>query len=68
MSPARKKIISGGLRQFITWAPETPPARNVTSPGGPTAALKILMADNGIQKIFDKALAAATNKGGELSK
>ena len=33
---------------------------NVTSPGGTTAAaLKVLMADDGIQQVFDKALAAA---------
>ena len=34
---------------------------NVTSPGGTTAeALKVLMAPEGIQPVFDKALAAAS--------
>ena len=42
---------------------------NVTSPGGTTAeALKVLMADDGIQPVFDKALAAATRRSKELAK
>ena len=41
---------------------------NVTSPGGTTAeALKVLMADDGIQPVFDKALAAATRRSKELA-
>lgn len=41
---------------------------NVTSPGGTTAeALKILMAEDGIQKVFDKALAAASRRSKELA-
>jgi pyrroline-5-carboxylate reductase len=42
--------------------------QNVTSPGGTTAeALKILMADDGIQKIFTRALDAATRRSRALS-
>lgn len=43
---------------------------NVTSPGGTTAAaLSVLMNDqNGIQKLFDHALAAAAHRAEELSK
>jgi pyrroline-5-carboxylate reductase len=41
---------------------------NVTSPGGTTAAaLKVLMADDGIQQVFDKALAAAAHRSQELA-
>jgi len=41
---------------------------NVTSPGGTTAeALKILMAADGIQPVFDKALAAASRRSRELA-
>ncbi len=42
---------------------------NVTSPGGTTAAaLEVLMAPNGVQPLFDKALAAAAKRAEELSK
>jgi pyrroline-5-carboxylate reductase len=41
--------------------------QNVTSPGGTTAAaLAVLMAQDGIQPIFDKALAAARDRAQEL--
>ncbi len=41
---------------------------NVTSPGGTTAeALKVLMAVDGIQPVFDKALAAASRRSKELA-
>lgn len=41
---------------------------NVTSPGGTTAeALKVLMATDGIQPVFDKALAAASRRSRELA-
>ena len=41
---------------------------NVTSPGGTTAAaLQVLMANNGIQPVFDKALAAASHRSKELA-
>jgi pyrroline-5-carboxylate reductase len=41
---------------------------NVTSPGGTTAeALKVLMAADGLQPVFDKALAAAARRSKELA-
>jgi pyrroline-5-carboxylate reductase len=41
--------------------------KNVTSPGGTTAAaLSVLMADDGIQPIFDRAIAAARKRAEEL--
>ncbi|WP_421996526.1 pyrroline-5-carboxylate reductase [Reyranella sp.] len=41
---------------------------NVTSPGGTTAeALKVLMASDGIQPVFDRALAAASRRSKELA-
>ena len=41
--------------------------RNVTSEGGTTAAaLSVLMADNGLQPLFDQALRAAERRGAEL--
>jgi pyrroline-5-carboxylate reductase len=42
--------------------------KNVTSPGGTTLeALKVLMADGGIQPLFDRAIAAATARSRELA-
>ncbi|HLT01851.1 MAG TPA: pyrroline-5-carboxylate reductase [Geminicoccaceae bacterium] len=42
--------------------------QNVTSPGGTTeAALAVLMADDGIQPLFDRAIAAATRRSHELA-
>ena len=42
--------------------------QNVTSPGGTTAAaLSVLMADDGMQLIFDKAIAAARKRAEELA-
>ena len=41
---------------------------NVTSPGGTTLeALKVLMAPDGIQPLFDRAIAAATRRSKELA-
>ena len=42
--------------------------RNVTSPGGTTAeALKVLMADDALQPLMPKAIAAATKRSRELA-
>ncbi|WP_086994203.1 pyrroline-5-carboxylate reductase [Rhizobium sullae] len=42
--------------------------QNVTSPGGTTAAaLSVLMAEEGMQPLFDKALAAARKRAEELA-
>lgn len=43
--------------------------QNVTSPGGTTAAaLSVLMAEDGMQPLFDKAIEAARKRAEELSK
>ena len=66
---ARQTVI--GSANLAKAEPQTEAAtlrQNVTSPGGTTeAALKVLMADDGIQKLFDKALTAARDRGIELS-
>jgi pyrroline-5-carboxylate reductase len=42
--------------------------QNVTSPGGTTAAaLSVLMAEDGMQPLFDKAIAAARKRAEELA-
>jgi len=42
--------------------------KNVTSPGGTTqAALDVLMADDGLQQVMTRAVAAATRRGRELA-
>ncbi|MEM7044401.1 MAG: pyrroline-5-carboxylate reductase [Pseudomonadota bacterium] len=42
--------------------------KNVTSPGGTTqAALGVLMAEDGVQPLFDRAIRAATERSGELA-
>jgi pyrroline-5-carboxylate reductase len=58
---------SGELIRESTEAVETL-RQNVTSPGGTTLeALKVLMAADGIQPIFSRALAAAARRSRELS-
>ncbi|HUA53270.1 MAG TPA: pyrroline-5-carboxylate reductase [Candidatus Sulfotelmatobacter sp.] len=59
---------SGELIRQSTEAVETL-RQNVTSPGGTTLeALKILMADDGLQPIVTRALQAATRRSRDLSK
>lgn len=42
--------------------------KNVTSPGGTTAAaLEVLMGENGLQRIMDDAVSAAARRAGELA-
>ena len=68
MQLARATVVGSGelLRQSAE--PASQLRVNVTSPGGTTAAaLKVLMADDGVQQIFDKALAAASHRSRELA-
>jgi len=68
MQLARATVAGSGelLRQSTD--PASQLRINVTSPGGTTAeALKILMAPDGIQTVFDKALAAASRRSKELA-
>jgi pyrroline-5-carboxylate reductase len=42
--------------------------QNVTSPGGTTAAaLEVLMAEDGLQRLIDNAVEAATRRSRELA-
>jgi pyrroline-5-carboxylate reductase len=66
---ARQTVIgSAALAEREATTPPETLRKNVTSPGGTTeAALKILMDDGKLQNLFDRALAAATARGRELS-
>lgn len=58
---------SGELARLSAEAPSKL-RENVTSPGGTTrAALDVLMADDGMQALFDRAVAAATRRSRELA-
>jgi len=68
---ARQTVI--GAAALAAESADTPAAtlrENVTSPGGTTAAaLAVLMrGENGIQSLFDEALAAAAERAAELSR
>ncbi|MEO1089993.1 MAG: pyrroline-5-carboxylate reductase [Pseudomonadota bacterium] len=67
MRLARATVVGAGeLARVSEEHPETL-RRNVTSPGGTTAeALRVLMADDGVQALFDRALAAAAARSVEL--
>jgi pyrroline-5-carboxylate reductase len=68
MQLARATVVGSG--ELLKQSPEAASQLrvNVTSPGGTTAeALKILMAADGIQAVFDKALAAASRRSKELA-
>jgi len=59
-----------GAGQLALRGPESPATlrENVTSPGGTTyAALQVLMADDGLQALMTRAIAAATERGRELA-
>ena len=69
MRLARATVEGSGELLFKT--PETDAAqlrKNVTSPGGTTAAaLDVLMADDGLAPLMTKAIGAAKHRAGELS-
>jgi pyrroline-5-carboxylate reductase len=65
---ARATVAGSGELLRQSPEPATQLRINVTSPGGTTAeALKILMAEDGLQPLFDKALAAASRRSKELA-
>ncbi|MEO1224683.1 MAG: pyrroline-5-carboxylate reductase [Pseudomonadota bacterium] len=67
MHLARQTVIGSGALAELSDEPAAQLRRNVTSPQGTTeAALKILMAENGIQPIFDRAIEAAAERSREL--
>ncbi len=65
---ARATVVgSGALLQRSALAPEML-RENVTSPGGTTAAaLGVLMAENGLDALLERAVAAATKRSRELA-
>lgn len=68
MRLARETVSGAG--ELLHQAPEDAATlrKNVTSPGGTTAAaLSVLMAEDGMQPLFDKAVAAARQRAEELS-
>ena len=70
MKLARQTVI--GSAALAESEPDTPAEtlrRNVTSPGGTTAAaLKVLMDAGELQNLFDRAIEAARDRGRELSR
>jgi len=68
MSLARETVAGAG--ELLHQSPDDASRlrQNVTSPGGTTAAaLAVLMAENGMQPLFDAALAAARKRAEELA-
>ena len=69
MKLARQTVIGSAALADADLLPAETLRKNVTSPGGTTAAaLDILMAPSGMQDLFDKAIAAATARSKELSR
>lgn len=69
MKLARQTVIGSAALAGADPSPAEILRKNVTSPGGTTAAaLDVLMAPSGMQNLFDKAIAAATARSKELSR
>lgn len=65
---ARQTVIGAGALAAASDEPADQLRRNVTSPKGTTEqALKVLMAGDGVQPLFDRAIAAATARSRELA-
>ena len=65
---ARATVVGSGALAEASEEPAATLRKNVTSPGGTTqAALEVLMTADGIQPLFDQAMAAATNRSKELA-
>ena len=68
MRLARSTVAGSGELARRAHESATQLRENVTSPGGTTLeALKVLMAEEGIQPLFDRAIAAATRRSKELA-
>jgi pyrroline-5-carboxylate reductase len=68
MKLARATVAGAGELMRVTGLPAATLRQNVTSPKGTTyAALQILMADDGLQPLFEKAVAAADKRSRELA-
>lgn len=67
MRLARETVAGAGELLHRSHEPASRLRQNVTSPGGTTAAaLSVLMAEEGMQPLFDKALAQAHKRAQEL--
>ncbi|QQG35725.1 MAG: pyrroline-5-carboxylate reductase [Micavibrio aeruginosavorus] len=67
MKLARQTVIGSAALAAADHLPADKLRQNVTSPGGTTAAaLDVLMSDDGLQSLFDKAIAAATARSRAL--
>jgi len=65
---ARATVTGSGALAAASEEPAATLRKNVTSPGGTTqAALEVLMADEGIQPLFDQAIEAAAKRSQELA-
>jgi len=65
---ARATVAGSGELAARSSEPASVLRKNVTSPNGTTqAALEVLMAEDGIQPLFDRAIAAATARSRELA-
>lgn len=65
---ARATVAGSGALAEASDAPVEVLRKNVTSPGGTTQeALAVLMAEDGIQPLFDRAIAAGTRRSRELA-
>jgi len=68
MQLARATVSGAGELMRLSGQPAATLRQNVTSPKGTThAALQVLMAGDGLQPLFDKAIAAATKRSRELA-
>lgn len=68
MRLARATVSGAGELARLSGEPASKLRENVTSPAGTTLeALKILMAQDGIQPLFNRAIAAATKRSRELA-
>jgi pyrroline-5-carboxylate reductase len=68
MRLARVTVSGSGELARLSDEPAATLRQNVTSPAGTTLeALRILMADDGLQKLMTKAIAAATRRSRELA-
>jgi pyrroline-5-carboxylate reductase len=68
LSLARATVAGSAALAAMSAEPVEVLRRNVTSPGGTTeAALRVLMAESGIQPLLDQAIAAATARSRELA-
>ena len=68
MQLARATVAGSGELMRVTGTPAATLRQNVTSPKGTTyAALQILMANDGLQSLFEKAVKAAADRSRELA-